>query len=78
MLLTEEVLLPEGVVGFEEVVSLVAIVAMHAVRVDHEVELLAFAVEGIKELEGVLVMDVVVTGAVGQFQHDWLNRLPRR
>ena len=65
-------------VGLEEVVALVAVIAVHAVRVDHEVELLAFAVEDITELEGVLVMDVVVTGAVGQFQHDWLNRLPRR
>ena len=65
-------------VGFEEVVALVAIVAVHAVRVDHEVELLAFTVEDIQELEGVLVMDVVVTGTVGQFKHDWLNRLPRR
>ena len=62
----------------EEGVALIAIVAMHAIWVDHEVELLAFAVEGIKELESVLVMDVVVTGAMGKFQHDWLNRLPRR
>ena len=69
---------PELVVGFEEVVALVAIVAVHAVWIDHEVELLAFAVEGIQKLKGVLVVNVVVTGAVGQLQHDWFNRLPRR
>ena len=69
---------PELVVGFEEVRALVAMVAMHAVRIDHEVELLAGAVEGIQKLESVLVVDVVVSGAVGQLQHDWFNRLPRR
>ena len=60
---------PELVVGLEEVVALVAVIAVHAVRVDHEVELLAFAVKGIQKLESVLVVNVVVTGTVSQFQH---------
>ena len=78
MLLSKEVFLPEGVVCVEEMVALITIVAMHAVRVDHEVELLAGAVEGIQELERILVVDVVVSGAVGQLQHYWGRRLPRR
>ena len=65
-------------VGLEEVVALVAVIAVHAVRVDHEVELLAFAVKGIQKLESILMVDIVLTGTVSQFQHDWLNRLPRR
>lgn len=40
-LLPCKVFQPEGLVGFEEVVALVAVVAMHAVGVDHEVEFLA-------------------------------------
>ena len=78
MLLSKEVFLPEGVVCVEEVVALITIVAMHAVRVDHEVELLAGTMEDIQKLEGILMMDVVVSGAVSQLQHYWFNRLPRR
>ena len=63
---------PESVVSFEEVVALVAVVAVHAVRVDHEVELLAFTVEGIQELEGVLVVDIIISCTMGQFEHDRL------
>ena len=64
-----QVFQPEGAVGFLEVVALIAVVAVHAVGVDHEVEVLSRLVQGIQELEGVLVVDVVVTGAVSQFQH---------
>ena len=60
---------PEGVVGVLEVGALVAAVAVHAVWVDHEVEAFAVAVEGVYKQKGVLVVDVVVAGAVGQFQH---------
>ena len=60
-----QVLKPKGVVGVLEVGALVAAVAVHSVWVDHKVEAFAVAVEGVQELEGVLVMDVVVAGAVG-------------
>ena len=45
-------------------VALVAVVAVHAVGVDHEVEVLSRLVQGIQKLEGVLVVDVVVAGRV--------------
>ena len=64
-LLVFQVLEPEGVVGVLEVGALVASVAVHSVWVDHKVEAFAVAVEGIQELEGVLVMNVVIAGAVG-------------
>ena len=76
--LSAEVFEPEFVVGILEMIALIAVIAVHAVRIDHEVELLAGTMEDIQKLEGILMMDVVVSGAVGQFQHDWLNRLPRR
>ena len=65
---------PEVVVGLLEVGALVAAVAVEAVWVDHEVELLAGFVESVQELKGVLVMDVIVTCAMGQFQHYRLDR----
>ena len=55
---------PEFAVGVQEVGALVAAVAVHSVWVDHEVEAFAVAVEGVQELEGVLVVDVVVAGRV--------------
>ena len=69
---------PEVVVGLLEVGALVAAVAVEAVWVDHEVELLAGFVESVEELEGILVVDIVITCAMGQFQHDRFDRLPRR
>ena len=63
-LLVFQVVEPEGVVGVLEVRALVAAVAVHAVRVDHEVEAFAVAVEGVYEQKGVLVVDVVVAGRV--------------
>ena len=53
-----------------EVFALVAVVAVHAVGVDHEVEVLAGFVKGVEELEGILMVNVVVTGAVSEFEHD--------
>ena len=73
-LLVFQVVEPEGVVGVLEVGALVAAVAVHAVWVDHEVEAFAVAMEGIQEQEGVLMVDVVVAGAVGQFEHDRKDR----
>lgn len=69
-----QILEPEGVVCVLEVGALVAAVAVHSVWVDHKVEAFAVAVEGVQELEGVLVVDVVVAGAVGQFEHYWNDR----
>ena len=60
-----QVLNPKGVVGVLEVGALVAALAVHSAWVDHKVEAFAVAVEGVQELESVLVMDVVVAGAVG-------------
>lgn len=60
-----QVVEPEGVVGVLEMGALIAAVAVHSVWVDHKVEAFAVAVEGVQELEGVLVMDVVIAGAVG-------------
>ena len=75
ILLTKEVLLPEFVVGVSEVCALVALVAMHTVRIDHEVELLAGTMEGIQELESVLMVNVVISGSVGKLQHHRLDSL---
>ena len=38
---------PEVAVGLKEVDALVAVIAMHAVRIDHKVELLAFFMESV-------------------------------
>ena len=50
-------------------VALVAAVAVHPVRVDHQFELGAGLLQGIGKHQGVLEMDIVVTGAVSQLQH---------
>ena len=71
-----QVLKPEGAICFIKVVALVAVVAMHTVRIDHELEVLALAVQCIKKLEGVLVVHVVVTCSVSQLEHDWLDSWP--
>lgn len=62
---THKILEPELPVGLEEMGALISIIAVHTVRVDHEIELLAFAMKDIEELKCVLVVDVVVAGAVG-------------
>lgn len=49
-----------------------AAVAVHSVRVYHEVELLAGLLKGIDELEGVLEMHIVIAGTMGELQHDRL------
>lgn len=71
---THKILEPELPVGLEEMGALISIIAVHTVRVDHEIELLSFPVEGIEELKGILVVDIVVAGAVGQFEHDRFYR----
>ena len=76
-LLRFKVFKPEFLVGFQEVGTLIAVIAMHSVRIYHEIEFLAFLVKGIKKLKSVLMVDIVVTGAVGKFEHDRFGRSPR-
>ena len=76
--LPAEVFEPEFVVGILEMITLIAVIAVHSVWVDHKIELLAGSVHCIKELEGILMVDIVITGAVCKLQHYRLDRLPRR
>ena len=69
---------PELMVGIKEVVSLITTITVHSVRIDHEVELLAFLVEGVEKLEGVLMVHIVVSCTVSEFEHYRFDRLPRR
>ena len=48
-------------VGVEKVLALIAVVAVHAVRIDHEIELLAFLVHHIKQLKCVLMVQEIAT-----------------
>ena len=64
-LLPFQVFQPESIVGILVVEALVAAVAVHAVGIDHEVEVRTDPMEGVDELQGVLVVDVVVAGAMG-------------
>ena len=68
-LFIKKVFEPELAVGGVEVGALVTAVAMHAVRVDHEIELLTGLVHSVKELECVLVVNIVVTCTMSQLQH---------
>ena len=65
-------------VGIEEVLALVAVVAVHAVRINHEVKLLALLMHHVKKLESVLMVDVVVACSMSEFEHHRLRRLSRR
>lgn len=56
-------------VVLEGVGALVAAVAVETVGVNHQFEMFACFLEGIDEDEGVLEVDVVVTGAVGEAEH---------
>ena len=69
----EEVFEPELTVGSIGVGALVAVIAVHTVRIDHEVELLASLVHRVNKLEGILVVDIVVTGTMSKFEHHRLN-----
>ena len=65
----EQILLPEFPVRLEEMLALIATISVHAVRVYHEVEFLAFTMESIKKLESILVMDIVVSCTMSDLQH---------
>ena len=47
---THKILEPERPVGLEEMSALIAIIAVHTVRVDHEIELLVAAMKGVDQL----------------------------
>ena len=55
-LLRLEVFKPEFVVSVLKMGTLISAIAMHTVRIDHEVELLSGLVKGIKKLESILMM----------------------
>ena len=49
--------------------ALVAAVAVEAVGVEHQFEVLAGFLEGVNQEQSVLIVDIVVTGAVGEAEH---------
>ena len=61
--LLQQVARPEGLVGFLEMAALVTAVAVHAVRVYHEVEFCALAVQYVYELKGVLEVSMTEPSA---------------
>ena len=72
--LPAEVAEPEFVVGILEMIALIAVIAVHAVRVDHEVEFLAGFVHCIQKLECILMVDIVVSGSMRELQHYRFHR----
>ena len=65
---------PELAVRVEEVFSLIASIAMHTVRIDHEIEFLAGFLEGINQQKSILMMNIIITGSVRDLEHDRFNR----
>ena len=70
----KEVAEPELAVRVEEVFSLIASVAMHTVRIYHEIEFLAGFLEGINQQKSILMMYIVITCSVSDLEHDRFNR----
>ena len=52
---------------------LIAPVAVHSVRINHQIELEANALQGITKLEGALEMHVVISRSVCEFKHRILS-----
>ena len=50
--------------------ALIAAIAMHAIRVNHEFEFLVLFLKCIHKPQSVLEMDVIISRPVSQFQHD--------
>ena len=59
---------PECGFGRLVVFALIAAVTVHAVRVEHHLELVAGLLQGVHEQQGVLVMNIVISRAVGEAQ----------
>ena len=70
----KEVAEPELAVRVEEVFSLIASVAMHTVRIYHEIEFLAGFLEGINQQKSILMMYIVITCSVSDLEHHRFNR----
>ena len=49
--------------------TLIAVIAVHTVGVNHKVKLLAFLVERIHQQKSVLMMHVIIARSVSQLQH---------
>ena len=77
-LLRQKVTEPEFAVGVLEVGALVATIAVHSVRIDHEVELLSFLLESINQEKSVLMVHVVVSCSVSDLQHYRIHCWSRR
>ena len=56
---------------------LVAAISVHAIGIDHEFELLSVFMEDVNKLEGVLEMDIIIPGSVGNLEHDIHRDYPR-
>ena len=50
---------------------MVAAISVHAIGIDHEFELLSVFMEDVNKLEGVLEMDIIIPGSVGNLEHDF-------
>lgn len=53
--------------------SLIAAIAVHPVRIDHEVEYLPLLLKGIHKKQGVLEMHIVIPCSVSEFKHNGLD-----
>ena len=63
-LFSKKIFQPEGVVGIEEVIALITVISVHTVRIDHELEVLSGLMQCVQQLQGILVMYIIVTCAV--------------
>ena len=67
--LLKQILEPEFTVSISEMRSHVSAIAVHSVRIDHEVKLLSILMQFVDKLQTVLVMYIVITGTVSDLQH---------
>jgi len=51
---------------------LIATVAVHAVRIYHEVELLPFPMKTVKQQQSILMMYIIITCPMSDLEHDRL------
>ena len=67
--LVQQPFFPEYRLSGSIMFMLLTSIPMHAVRIDAGLELVARLLERVDQLQGVLEMDVVVAGSVGDTQH---------
>ena len=70
----EKISEPELAVRVEEVFSLIASIAMHTVRIYHEIEFLAGFLKSIDQQKSILMMYIIITCSMGDLEHHRLNR----